>query len=48
MLSLAGGRFTAMGGGVPISEDGQVIAGLGVSGGATTQEDRAIVDAVVT
>ena len=47
LLTLAGGRFTAMGGGVPITENGQVVAGLGVSGGATTQEDMAIVDAVV-
>jgi uncharacterized protein GlcG (DUF336 family) len=48
LLTLACGRFTAMGGGVPIRESGQVVAGLGVSGGATTQEDMAIVDAVVT
>lgn len=47
LLTLAGGRYTAMGGGVPISENGKVVAGLGVSGGATTREDMAIVDAVV-
>lgn len=47
LLTLAGGRYTAMGGGVPISENGNVVAGLGVSGGATTQEDMAIVDAAV-
>jgi uncharacterized protein GlcG (DUF336 family) len=47
LLTLAGGRFTAMGGGVPITENGRVVAGLGVSGGATTQEDMAIVDAAV-
>ena len=48
LLTLAGGRFTAMGGGVPITENGRVVAGLGVSGGATTQEDMAIVDAALT
>jgi uncharacterized protein GlcG (DUF336 family) len=47
LLTLAGGRFTAMGGGVPITENGRVVAGLGVSGGATTQEDMAIVNAAV-
>lgn len=48
LLTLAGGRFTAMGGGVPITENGRVVAGLGVSGGATTQEDMAIVNAALT
>ena len=37
-----------MGGGVPLtSEDGEVIAGVGVSGGMTEQ-DIAIVDAAVS
>ena len=47
LLTLAGGRFTAMGGGVPITDNGHIVAGLGVSGGATTQEDMAIVDAAL-
>ena len=47
LLMLGGGRFTAMGGGVPIRENGLVVAGLGVSGGAATQADMAIVEAVV-
>jgi uncharacterized protein GlcG (DUF336 family) len=35
-----------MGGGVPFTSEGQVIAGVGVSGG-TTEEDIAIVEAAV-
>lgn len=44
--SVAGGRFCPMGGGVPLSEDGQVYAGVGVSGG-TAEEDVAIVEAAL-
>jgi uncharacterized protein GlcG (DUF336 family) len=36
-----------MGGGVPLASDGQVIAGVGVSGG-TTEQDIAIVEAAMT
>ncbi|WP_266182181.1 GlcG/HbpS family heme-binding protein [Dyella humicola] len=46
LLALAGGRYTAMGGGVPLSQDGKVFAGVGVSGG-TTEQDIAIVEAAV-
>lgn len=46
LLPLAGGRFTAMGGGVPLSFDGQVFAGVGVSGG-TNEQDIAIVEAAL-
>jgi uncharacterized protein GlcG (DUF336 family) len=35
-----------MGGGVPLTRDGQVIAGVGVSGG-TTEQDIAIVEAAM-
>jgi uncharacterized protein GlcG (DUF336 family) len=35
-----------MGGGVPVTSEGQVIAGVGVSGG-TTDEDIAIVEAAM-
>ena len=35
-----------MGGGVPLSETGQVFAGVGVSGG-TAEEDVAIVEAAL-
>ncbi|MBZ9866399.1 heme-binding protein [Mesorhizobium sp. CA15] len=44
--SVGGGRFCPMGGGVPLTEDGQVYAGIGVSGG-TAEEDVAIVEAAL-
>jgi uncharacterized protein GlcG (DUF336 family) len=44
--SVAGGRFCPMGGGVPLAEDGEVYAGIGVSGG-TAEEDVAIVEAAL-
>ena len=44
--TVAGGRFCPMGGGVPLSETGQVFAGVGVSGG-TAEEDVAIVEAAL-
>jgi uncharacterized protein GlcG (DUF336 family) len=44
--TVAGGRFCPMGGGVPLTEDGQVFAGVGVSGG-TAEEDVAIVEAAL-
>lgn len=33
-----GGRFTGIGGGVPIFEDGVVVGGIGISGGTATQD----------
>jgi uncharacterized protein GlcG (DUF336 family) len=45
LLAVSGGRYSAMGGGVPLTSEGQVIAGVGVSGG-TTEQDIAIVEAV--
>jgi uncharacterized protein GlcG (DUF336 family) len=45
---LAGGRFVAMGGGVPLADNGKVFAGIGVSGGSTAEQDVAIVEAAVT
>jgi uncharacterized protein GlcG (DUF336 family) len=45
--ALAGGRFCPMGGGVPLTESGQVFAGVGVSGG-TVDQDVAIVEAALT
>src|SRR5882757_7374498 len=33
LLTIAGGRYTAMGGGVPLTDGGKVVAGVGVSGG---------------
>jgi uncharacterized protein GlcG (DUF336 family) len=35
-----------MGGGVPLTTEGEVVAGVGVSGG-TTEEDIAIVEAAL-
>src|SRR5438445_7245217 len=46
LLAVAGGRYSAMGGGVPLTNEGQVIAGVGVSGG-TTEQDIAIVEAAM-
>ena len=46
LLVVAGGRYSAMGGGVPLTNEGQVIAGVGVSGG-TTEQDIAIVEAAM-
>ena len=42
-----GGRYSAMGGGVPLTHEGQVIAGVGVSGG-TTDQDIAIVEGAMS
>lgn len=44
--SVAGGRYCPMGGGVPLTEQGKVYAGIGVSGG-TAEEDIAIVEAAL-
>ncbi len=45
--TVGGGRFCPMGGGVPLLDgDGQVFAGVGVSGG-TAEQDVAIVEAAV-
>lgn len=43
---LSGGKYCAMGGGVPLTHEAQVIAGVGVSGG-TVDEDMAIVEAAL-
>jgi uncharacterized protein GlcG (DUF336 family) len=43
LLAVSGGRYSAIGGGVPLISEDQVIAGVGVSGG-TTEEDVAIVE----
>ena len=46
LSTVAAGRFCAMGGGVPLTSEGQVVAGVGVSGG-TVEQDVAIVEAAV-
>src|SRR5258708_6159551 len=47
LLAVSGGRYSAMGGGVPLTSDGHVIAGVGVRGG-TTDQDTAIVQTRLT
>jgi uncharacterized protein GlcG (DUF336 family) len=46
LSAMAGGRYTAMAGGVPLKHEGKVFAGVGVSGG-TTDQDVAIVVAAL-
>ena len=46
LLAVSGGRYSAMSGGVPLTSEDQVIAGIGVSGG-TTEQDIAIVEAAM-
>ena len=43
LIMVSGGRYSAMGGGVPLLNEGEVVAGVGVSGG-TTEQDVAIVE----
>ena len=43
---VAEGRFCAMGGGVPLTSEGKVVAGVGVSGGSVEQ-DVAIAEAAL-
>lgn len=47
LSAVSGGRFCAMGGGVPLTSEGRVIAGVGVSGG-TVDQDIAIVEAALS
>ncbi len=44
LVGLSGGRYCAMGGGVPLTSGGALIAGIGVSGG-TVDQDMEIVEA---
>ena len=46
LSTVAAGRFCAMGGGVPLTSDGRIVAGVGVSGG-TVDQDVAIVEAAL-
>ena len=46
LTTVGGGRFCPMGGGIPLTDDGKVFAGVGVSGG-TAEQDVAIVEAAV-
>jgi len=46
LIMVSGGRYSAMGGGVPLTNEGALIGGVGVSGG-TTEQDIAIVEAAM-
>ena len=46
LMGLSGGRFCSMGGGAPLSSDGELVAGVGVSGGSVEQ-DVAILEAAL-
>jgi uncharacterized protein GlcG (DUF336 family) len=46
LTMVGGGRYCPMGGGVPLTEDGKLYAGVGVSGG-TAEQDVAIVEAAL-
>jgi len=45
--AVSGGRYSAIGGGGPLTNEDQVIAGVGVSGG-TVEQDTAIVEAAMS
>jgi uncharacterized protein GlcG (DUF336 family) len=44
LTSVAGGRYVALGGGVPLRDGEECVAGVGVSGG-TTEQDVGIIEA---
>jgi uncharacterized protein GlcG (DUF336 family) len=44
LMGVSGGRYCAMGGGAPLTSDGQLVAGVGLSGG-TVDQDVAILEA---
>ena len=46
LMTVAGGRYCAMGGGAPLCRDGEPVAGIGVSGG-TVEQDVAILEAAL-
>jgi uncharacterized protein GlcG (DUF336 family) len=46
LMTVAGGRYCAMGGGAPLSQEGERVAGVGVSGG-TVEQDVAILEAAL-
>ena len=46
LMGLSGGRFCSMGGGAPLTNEGQTVAGVGVSGG-TVQQDVDILESAL-
>jgi uncharacterized protein GlcG (DUF336 family) len=47
LLAVSGGRYSAMGGGVPLTNEGRLVGGVGVSGG-TTEQDISIIEAAMS
>src|ERR1700726_1435691 len=46
LMGLSGGRFCSMGGGAPLTSEGQLVAGVGVSGG-TVEQDVGILESAL-
>jgi uncharacterized protein GlcG (DUF336 family) len=46
LATVSGGKYCAMGGGAPVTNEGEVVAGVGVSGG-TVGQDVAILEAAL-
>ncbi len=46
LASVSGGRYCAMGGGAPLTSEGMIVAGVGISGG-TVAEDVAVLEAAL-
>jgi uncharacterized protein GlcG (DUF336 family) len=46
LMGLSEGRYCSMGGGAPLNNDGQLVAGVGVSGG-TVDQDVAILESAL-
>src|SRR3954466_5132829 len=46
LMGLSGGRFCSMGGGAPLTHEGQLVGGVGVSGG-TVGQDVAVLEAAL-
>ena len=42
LASVAGGRYTTLGGGAPLHLEGQHVAGIGVSGGSVEQDTEIV------
>lgn len=47
LIGVSDGRYCAMGGGAPIAIDGEIVAGVGISGGSVDQ-DMAILSAALS
>jgi uncharacterized protein GlcG (DUF336 family) len=46
LIGLSGGRFCSMGGGAPLRSEGELVAGVGVSGG-TVEQDVGILESAL-